>query len=216
MCTTSCHVLSSCYVVMCGLSDFDKSLTLKKRSRESWMERRGRVFFRRGKSIDKSLNCSRFVTTSPQLHQMGKRRWFGYNITTCLMDEYFRLRSSLALTICTVSCAGPQTPCWLPLDRCRCEMCPPRRLGPAWMPKKSLPGCLRPPEWSTKMKTMTMRVTRLLHPLSSCSFSLHHPSAGPNTDWETRGHPRRRGLSTLAIKSITYTTPMCGRGWMSF
>ena len=42
-------------------------LTLKKRSRESWMERSGRVFFRRGRSIDRSLNCSLLVTTSPQL-----------------------------------------------------------------------------------------------------------------------------------------------------
>lgn len=44
-----------------------KRLTLKKRSRESWIERSGRVFFLRGRSMDKSLNCSRLVTTSPQL-----------------------------------------------------------------------------------------------------------------------------------------------------
>ena len=44
-------------------------LTLKKRSRESWMERSGRVFFRRGRSMDRSLNCSLLVTTSPQLER---------------------------------------------------------------------------------------------------------------------------------------------------
>lgn len=46
--------------------------TLKKRSKESWIERSGMVFFLRGRSMDKSLNCSRLVTTSPQLqHRTG-------------------------------------------------------------------------------------------------------------------------------------------------
>lgn len=47
-----------------------QSPTLKKRSSESWMDLRGRVFLLRGRSIDRSLNCSRFVITSPQLNFM--------------------------------------------------------------------------------------------------------------------------------------------------
>lgn len=149
------------------------------------MERSGRVFFRRGRSMDKSLNCSRFVTTSPQLHQRGKRVsgvaiMLGYK--TCLLDKCEKSRRKLALTLCTVSCAGPQTPCLLPQDRCRCETCPPRRLAPPWMPTASFPGRLRLRGRSMMMKGTITKGTRHLHSSSSCSFSPRRPSAGPNTD----------------------------------
>lgn len=43
--------------------------TLKKRSKESWIDRGRRSFFLRGKSMERSLNCSRLVTVSPHLQQ---------------------------------------------------------------------------------------------------------------------------------------------------
>lgn len=60
-CTTSNPILIA-FVVM-----NQPTHTLKKRSSESWMDLRGRVFFRRGRLIDRSLNRSRFWTTSPHL-----------------------------------------------------------------------------------------------------------------------------------------------------
>lgn len=58
---------------------FFRKLTLKKRSRESWIEWSERDFFLRGRSMDRSLNCSLLVTTSPQLQ----------NNTTVLQYLYF-------------------------------------------------------------------------------------------------------------------------------
>lgn len=95
------------------------------------------------------------------------------------------------LTLCTVSCAEPRTPCWQPRGRCRCGTCRPRRPAPPWT--TALPGRLRPPTTMTRETRTTRRETRRLRSSSSCSFSPRRPSAGPNTGWGTRGHPNGEG-----------------------
>lgn len=93
------------------------------------------------------------------------------------------IEQKTGLTICRVLCVAPQIPCLLPRGRCRCGMCPPRPRALLWLLITLPPGHFHSPQ---KMRRMTH-----LHLSSSCSFSPHHPSTGPNTGWGTHEHPNK-------------------------
>lgn len=92
------------------------------------------------------------------------------------------IEQKTGLTICRVLCVAPQIPCLLPRGRCRCGMCPPRPRALLWLLITLPPGHFHSPQ--------KMRMTHL-HLSSSCSFSPHHPSTGPNTGWGTHEHPNK-------------------------
>lgn len=166
-----------------------QKLTLKKRSNESWIERSGRVFFLRGRSMDKSLNCSRLVTTSPQLQHNREASDLCFSAEPQLYQVHYRNDSwskwseETGLTLCRRLCAAPQTPCWPPQHMCRCGRCLSLHQVLLWL----VMTLLFPPDYSHTPQMMMM-----LHHLSNfCLFSPHRPSAGPNTDSKTHEHPKK-------------------------